>query len=812
MRRTPLGTTRVLALLMLSQSLAAGQQDAPADPEPAPDTSAPHPGEAELVPPRLKREPAVPYPDVQGEPKPVSVLLAVTIDEQGQVTEPSIVEGAGEPFDSSALDLITSFEFEPALDKGKPIAARIQYRLVFTPPPPPETVAPPPPPVAEQAPPPPPPAQAEPHAPVASSSTPDDEMFEAVAEVEAPPRETTRRSLEEKELTRVPGTRGDALRAVEVLPGVGRTGFAENDGPPIIRGALPYESLVTLDGAPIPLLYHFGGLTSVYNSHLLERVELYPGNFSARYGRVVGGVVEAKTRDPRTDRFHGMLELSLIDNFALLETPVGERTAIALAARRSNVDFVFEQLVPDDAYNVVAAPVYYDYQAMLVHHLNDRHKLKLQAYGSYDSLKLVFSDPNDEDPAFKDSVEGELQFHKLGAALTSRLSSVVQQDLALAAGPINARQVIGDLHSKFTGVDLHGRAEWAVFASDALRLDFGAELLLQTIRGEYVGPPPPQEEGSPDAEQPLGTYDTFRVKDTITIARPGAYAELSYRPLPEWLLIPGVRADYDRGTRSWVVDPRFSTRYSVTSATTLKGGVGLYSQPPEYYQLLPQFGNPELEQYRAVHTSAGVEQQVTRGFDVGVEGFYKYLYNRVVGTEGGAPPHFVNDGEGRIYGAEVSLELKLTDHFGYLAYTLSRSERRGRAGDWRLFDYDQTHNLSAVYNYDFGSGWSAGARFRLVSGNPETPVLGGVYDANSDLYRAIYGDTNSDRMPLFHQLDVRGEKKWSFDAWSLTAYLELLNAYNAQNVEGTSYSFDYTKKETATGLPIFPNLGIRGEL
>ena len=117
-----------------------------------------------------------------------------------------------------------------------------------------------------------------------------------------------------------------------------------------------------------------------------------------------------------------------------------------------------------------------------------------------------------------------------------------------------------------------------------------------------------------------------------------------------------------------------------------------------------------------------------------------------------------------------------------------------------------------VYSYDFGSGWSAGAHFRLTSGDPETPVLGGVYDANSDLYRAIYGDVNSQRRPMFHQLDLRGEKKWAFEDWALTAYLEILNAYNAQNVEGTTYSFDYTKQESATGLPIFPNLGIRGEL
>ena len=118
-------------------------------------------------------------------------------------------------------------------------------------------------------------------------------------------------------------------------------------------------------------------------------------------------------------------------------------------------------------------------------------------------------------------------------------------------------------------------------------------------------------------------------------------------------------------------------------------------------------------------------------------------------------------------------------------------------------------SLALVANLESGA---APRNVLQTSGDPETPVLGGVYDANSDLYRAVYGDVNSERRPTFHQLDVRGEKKWTFEDWSLTAYLEVLNAYNAQNVEGTTYSFDYTEKETATGLPIFPNLGIRGEL
>ena len=39
--------------------------------------------------------------------------------------------------------------------------------------------------------------------------------------------------------------------------------------------------------------HHFGGVRSVLHPRLVERVEVYPGNFSARYGRATGGIVEA---------------------------------------------------------------------------------------------------------------------------------------------------------------------------------------------------------------------------------------------------------------------------------------------------------------------------------------------------------------------------------------------------------------------------------------------------------------------------------------------------------------------------------------
>jgi hypothetical protein len=184
-----------------------------------------------------------------------------------------------------------------------------------------------------------------------------------------------------------------------------------------------------------------------------------------------------------------------------------------------------------------------------------------------------------------------------------------------------------------------------------------------------------------------------------------------------------------------------------------------------------------------------------------------------VATAGGRPPRFVNAGEGRIVGGELSAEVTPQEGtFGYLAYTLSRSERRDLDGRWRLFDQDQTHILTLAAGHDLGAGWELGARFRLVSGNPTTPVEDSVYDARSGVYVPVYGAVNSDRDPAFHQLDVRVEKRFRIGTGSLAVYLDVQNVYNAQNQEGVRYSYDYREKEAVSGLPFLPNLGLRGEL
>lgn len=777
-----------------------------------------------------------------------AVLTELLIDEGGKVVEAGVVESSGsDVLDEAVLEAVRGFEFEPARRGETPLRVKIRYRYVVE-------------------------AKAEaggaegtggaegeaeraareggageatrsdgapggaaasaavggaaepagagggprgtgaPGAATSETGLEDLEEYEATAEVEAPPREVTRRTIGKQELTRIPGTRGDAIRAVEVMPGMARS----SGGDPLIRGAAWNESGTFLDGIPVPFLFHFSG-SSFMNSWLVSEVDLYPGNFSTRYGRLTGGVVDVKTDTPRLDGLHGMIDLNFIDSSALVEAPLGDKTGIALAARRSNLDFFFENFVPDDAYSVVAAPVYYDYQGLLSTEfsgggaLAGKHRLKVMAYGSRDSLELLFSDPAEEDPALAGSIGAAIEFHRLQATLNSRLSSTATQNLSLAAGYVNLEQHFGTLTQEISGPDLNARGEWSLELIPALRMTTGVDFNGWFASGGYYGPAPTQPEGGLGA--PLATQRMVALEDDVALLRTGAYLELGVRPWEQVLFVPGVRLDYYRDIKSLTVDPRLTVRYEVTPNTALKGGVGLYSQAPEYWMTLKALGNPNLDPYHAFQTSAGVEQKFGEQVKLGVEGFYKWLYERPISTEGARPPRFVNEGEGRIVGAEFSAEVKPREGtFGYVAYTISRSERRDLDERWRLFDNDQTHILSVVASHDLGSGWEVGARFRLISGDPTTPVVGRTFDATSGVYAPIYGLTNSDRNPMFQQLDVRVQKKWKVGPGSVAAYLDLQNAYNAKNQEGYRYSFDYRQKEAVSGLPILPNLGLRGEL
>ncbi|MEM9067438.1 MAG: TonB family protein [Myxococcota bacterium] len=640
----------------------------------------------------------------------------------------------------------------------------------------------------------------------------DEPTFGATAVVEAPPREVLRRTISGREAASVAGTRGDALRAVEVLPGVARPPFGS--GQLIVRGSAPADTQVFLDGVPVPLLYHFGGLTSFLPSPLVDRLDFYPSNFSVRYGRRVGAAVEVRGRKPRSDGFHVNFDVSAVDASLILEAPLSDWGGITAAFRNSLIGYWLTPLLDTAGVSNISAPVYRDYQVMGVVRPTDRDEILLRAYGSRDGFAFSSSEPEDENPFETGRSRLTSDFDRIDLSWERRYNARTRHEIRAALGSRRERFNLGTAQRTVTEVrDLALRSELHHRVGSAFNVRFGIDFIASSYDLEVVGPPPGASEGSFESPE----FDVIDVRSSGSFVEPAVYVEMDLFPVEELQIILGLRGDYLGSVEEFTVNPRLAAIYSVTPALRLKAGVGMFSQAPELVEADARLGNPNLDEINAVHGSLGAELDVGDALNLGMEGFYKHLYSRVVVNEGGESPPFVNGGTGRIYGLEINAKLNPTGEdstgvFGFLSYTLSRSERSDQGDPWRLFDFDQTHVLSTSLGYRFRRGWSLSALFRLASGNPRTPVRRGIYDVASDRYRPVYGNLNGGRDEYFHRLDVRVEKTWRLDPISLTFYLDVQNAYNRQNPEGLNYNYNFTQSETQNGLPIIPSIGLRGEL
>jgi TonB family protein len=152
-------------------------------------------------------------------------------------------------------------------------------------------------------------------------------------------REITRRTVERQELAVIPGTGGDALKSVQSLPGVARTPVF--GGMIVVRGSSPYGTQTFIDGTYVPAIYHFGGLSSIVPTEMIESIDFYPGNFSAKYGRATGGIIDVKLREMEYDgKYHGLAQVDFIDARVMLRGPVplAHGWSFNVGARRSYID------------------------------------------------------------------------------------------------------------------------------------------------------------------------------------------------------------------------------------------------------------------------------------------------------------------------------------------------------------------------------------------------------------------------------------------------------------------------------------------
>jgi hypothetical protein len=542
---------------------------------------------------------------------------------------------------------------------------------------------------------------------------------------------------------------------------------------------------------------------------MIKNIDFYPGNFSAQYGRAMGGIVDVGLSDPKTDRIHALAEMDFIDARTVVEGPIGDTGwKFAIGGRRSYFDLWLGPVLKATGANVSVAPVYYDYQAVLGRDLDKHSSIRFGVFGSDDDLKILLEQANASTPTLAGVFADHTGFWRVQGIYKNKLSDTSELRVVGAFGEDYVHFNAGTLFFDLKDYPITSRVELAERLQKRLTLNFGIDSIFAPYNVAAQFPLPPKA-GQP----PSGPFSAQPILSTSSSAQffePAFYTEAEATPWPGGRIVPGVRLDYADNTRSWDLAPRIVVRQDVTNEprTTLKGAMGVYDQPPSPQETNAVFGMPGLQSNRTIQYDLGAEREFTKNIEGRLDGFYKQLDHLVSIPYG-------NTGSGLVYGAELLLRYNPDDRFfGWLSYTLSRSVRRDEPGaPLRVFQFDETHVLTVLGSYRLGDGWEFGARFRLTSGYMWTPEQYGFYDENIGTYLPLASyPVNGSRLPLFHALDLRVDRTWKTRWGKFGMYLDVQNVYNEGNIAGYSYNFNSTLKSNINEIPILPSFGLRGEL
>ena len=615
--------------------------------------------------------------------------------------------------------------------------------------------------------------------------------------------EGERFTIRDEELRQSAGTGGDPFRVIGSLPGV----IQPVPLLPvyIVRGGSPGMTGFFLDGMRVPLLFHLVFVDGVIHPRIIDRIDFYPGSYDVTFGRFSSGVTDAATRAARTDApAHGEVELRLFDASALIELRLPAGVSVLAAGRYGFPGPLVHLFEPGVEIN------YWDYQLRA-----DWRGLTLEAIGSFDSLKLnlaSFGGRQNVDAQFLTT------FHRVQLRDRFR-SGPVEMEAALVGGLDRMTVLSGQGVQKLAlSARFEARARWPWWMLQA-----GADAEISRYRGEQF-----TADGTAAAPDQLGELAGDR--DGVVA---GAFAQGSLvldrlvgRPAAVTL---GVRSDvYHAGPVTLLgIEPRLLFRYSPLPQLELFGGFGLYQQPPSFPVPLPGIDTFALQLglQRAWQGSVGIKVKLPLDLSVSATGYFGKFSNMndvvidfvAAGCTSpppesltGIPAYITRQIGGAGYGMELLLRRQEGRVTGWIAYTLSRAERVYSCG-LGPSDFDQAHVLNVALQVRLPWRLMAGGRLRFTSGRPYTQL--GVDFASM----TVSGSRNNARLPSYVQLDLRIDREWIFDRFSLAVFLEAINVTYAESVFGVTYPKDPVLMITRYDQPqiqgfrwVVPSLGVRG--
>ncbi|HEY9114296.1 MAG TPA: TonB-dependent receptor [Bacteroidales bacterium] len=611
-----------------------------------------------------------------------------------------------------------------------------------------------------------------------------------------------------------PGSNRDISKVIQSYPGVSSTVSFRNDI--LVRGGGPNENVYFLDEIQIPNINHFqtqgasGGAVGIINSDQLKSVDFYSGSFPAVNYNMLSSVFDLKLKEGNPDKAKFLFSIGASEIAFSGDGPAGKKSDYVFSIRRSYLQFLFSAL------QLPFLPTFTDYQFKWRTKINQKNEFKIISIGALDQfvLNTGIKDPTEQQEYILSYLPVNNQWSYAIGGVYKHYGRKNVQTVVLS------RNMLNNSSYKYTNND---ESQGKIFdylsqeIENKLRFENTSSLngyqLTVSASMEYVtyNINTTQEFYFAD----INAVDTLQYQSDISFFKYGLSAQVNKQYFNEKLLLSlGIRADantYDASMNNlWSqFSPRFSAKYSFLQRWAASVSIGRYYQLPPYTSMGFKDNNNVLvnkenniSYIQSDQLSAGIEFNMTENVQFTAEGFGKnyndYPFTLIdslslatlggdFGVVGNEPVKSI--GKGRAFGFELMNRTRISNKLNMIvSYTFFRSEFQSKTGEYVPTNWDNQHVFIATATYNFKKNWSFGAKWRYAGGLPYTPYdlekssLVEAWDVNGKPY-FDYDEVNSLRLSSFNQLDVRVDKKFFFQKWSLMVYLDIQNLYNYQSEE-----------------------------
>lgn len=605
----------------------------------------------------------------------------------------------------------------------------------------------------------------------------------------------------------------DIAQSIQLIPGI--TTLDESATGIQIRGGAADQNLVFLDNIKLYNMGYFYGMFSLFNPYATQKAKIFKSGASPAYGDRVAGVIDISTGSEIPKQLEGGMGIDGLSVDGYIRTPISDKVAVYLFARRSYSDLwktptydgyatkIFKNsgvvtnannevinVISDDDFDVNTSSnsfYYHDINAKVV--INPSNTDQISISSLFTRNRLDFSFENDGEIRDDDlltenkglSVHWKRQGsdvwrHDLKASLSDYSSFYQNLELVADSYVLEESNVRKNDISDF-GLDYNLTHYFSDKHTASVGYQYSsADVLIFISKSEPL--------------EPENLDDNFENTDEKLNTTHAMYAEYKYTFSNLGLLSLGIRGVQYSSLGNFYSEPRINLEYPLSETMRFKASFEKRYQP---ISQLVEFNQTELRIENNLWTLSDDEQfpilssrQYSSGllFDyngwtIDTDGYFKKIKGLTSFTNGFSNPIIdLSEGTSNILGVDVLVKKKIENYRIWMGYTYNDIDYQFDALQSDKFpgNNDITHNFRISNTYELNN-WQFSLGWMYRTGEPLTPI--NSYDPSTAF--ATFGEVNSTRLDDFHRMDASVIYDFNFSdtgKWRGRIGLSVLNIYN----------------------------------